>query len=206
MLKSKKSADNLVTPNSEQNKKISIWQKMRLNKLSIYSIALSGVFIALLSAVKFMDIVMPKINGIALWEMWWTFAAFAAIVLPFAPAAITLLLAPLVWIISGQTQSTAGAVSLIFDYFIPMLAFLLLQISKKYYVEIPMLLLVAVIKHASQTISGKLFWQTDWLPSFIFNAPFTWITCAITLPIFVISFKRLIDLRDTAILNKGNRY
>lgn len=114
---------SLLLKISTRFEKYSIW------KLSVYSIALSGIFLAILSAVKLVDQMLPQIvAGIPFWEVYWSFAVLCVIVLPFAPCVLTLALAPIMWMLMGQTYLLTPA-SFILDYTLPVLSVLIIKLA-----------------------------------------------------------------------------
>lgn len=133
---------------------------------------------------------MPSINGIAAWEIYYTIGAMMMIVLSFREAVVVLIAAPLLWLAIGQTTIN-GPFSIFLDYFIPMLSLLIVKLSFSKWISPFFVLCSGVIKFLSQSLSGKLFWDTDWWPSLVFNFPFNAITTCISVLVVFLLYKKL---------------
>lgn len=190
-----------------KNKLVSFFdlEKYNFKRLSVYSIAMIGVFVGLITATKILDIAMPKINDYAVWEIYWTFGALAMIALPFFPALLTLFIAPFVWMAIGQTDIVSPW-SFVLDYLCPLMGLFVIKFCSNKWWSILGVFIAFAIKILCHTWSGVLFWDTPWWSSFVFNFPFVAITSAITLPIVFISYNQLKRLKEKVIMNEMNRY
>lgn len=148
---------------------------------------------------------MPKYNGYAIWEIYWTFGALAVVALPFVPAFLTLFIAPFVWFAIGQTDIVSPW-SFALDYLIPLVGLIAIKFAPNRYWAILGVLVAFGIKIFSHTLSGVLFWDTPWWGSFIYNLPFVCVTAGITFPILFLSYNQLKRLKEKVVLNEKNRF
>lgn len=173
--------------------------------ITIKQICLTGIFLSLLTVFKFVDLVMPRINGIAAWEIYYTIGALMVIVLSLREAFLVLIAAPLLWLAIGQTTIN-GPFSIFLDYFVPMLSLLIIKLSFTRIISPFFVLCSGVIKYLSQSLAGKLFWDTDWWPSLVFNFPFNAITTSISIVVLFLLFRRLKSIHKVQAVRSVSSY
>ncbi len=161
-----------------------------MRQISIKQMTLAAMFLALLTVCKYLDLVMVKINGFAAIEFYWVVATLSVVVLSMTSSLLVLVIAPFMWVAIGQVE-LVGPWSLILDYFIPLLAVIVIKISRKWWTASWAVLAAGTIKLFSHTLSGILFYDASFLESITINAPFTMITMSVSLALLIILYKRL---------------
>lgn len=161
-----------------------------MRQISIKQITFAGMFLALLTITKYLDLVMIKINGYSAIEFYWIVAALSMVVLSFTSSVFVLVIAPFLWVAIGQAE-LVSLWGVILDYFIPLGAVIVIKFSRNWIFASILVLVAGVIKLFSHTLSGILFYDATFNESITINAPFTAITMSVAFVIMIIVYRRL---------------
>ena len=193
-----------VSGNQEEKKPLMTRVKEGM-RVTVLEVALTGVFLGILIAVKFLDQAMPKINTVSFWEIYWTVAVLSVIVLPWKSAILLVIIAPLGFFVVGQTWQT-GPGSFIMDYSIPMASALVAKVSKNVWITIGFVIVAAIIKFSANVASGMIFFEVDFEGSVVFNYPFNAITAGITLALVIPLHSSLIKIKENYVQKRRNEW
>lgn len=165
-----------------------------MKKITVKEITYAALALTILSLTRFFDYVMPRVGDYVVFETAQICALFIVFLLPLRSSIFSIVLAPFMWLVMGQTLEV-GPGSFFFDLSLPLLATLLIKIVKfkkgdwKSYVLIFSLAIIAgVIRYFSYVIAGVLYFEVDWKGSFVINA-WSLFTCLLS-PVILLTFLR----------------